>query len=236
VRDAKIRILSSLKRNSEEERKAWNDFAAKLKEEFPDYTPLLAKILEGLLSGGSDEDKIHLNHEIINAANDVIESIDKDELARWISIKHDPEDEEAETVKKKMETTHDQLTEALYRKGLALAEVDSVKAEQVPAEESSAIPSGQADQFEENFKELKKWVDIKSPKYCMLLMVRERRNGRLGMALKVLNEMIQDDSEPPKKKLYDLKIELLDQIGWSHVASYERRWMHVRFPPSLPVF
>lgn len=236
VRDAKIRILSSLKRNTEEEREEWNNFSASLKEEFPNYTPLLSKILEGLLSGSSDEDKIRLNQEIIIAANEVIKSIDKDELAKWISIKFDPEDEEAETVKKKMEEIRDQLAEALYRKGLALAEMDTVKIEKVPLDESTAMPSGQSDKFEENFKELKKWVDIKSPKYCMLLVVRERRNGRLGMALKALNDMIQDESEPPKKKLYDLRIELLDEIGWSHLVSYERQWMHVRFPPSLPLF
>ncbi|ONK71943.1 uncharacterized protein A4U43_C04F14000 [Asparagus officinalis] len=235
VRDAKIRILSSLKRNSEEERKAWNAFSASLKEEFPNYTPLLTKILEGLIAGGSDEDNVHHNQEIIKAANEVIESIDKAELAEWISKKPDPEDEEAETIQKKKETARDQLAEALYRKGLALAEIGS-KVEQAPAEESKEMLSEQSDQFEENFKEIKKWVDIKSPKYGMLLVVRERRNGRLGMALKALNDLIQDESEPPKKKFYDLRIELLDEIGWSHVACYEKLWMHVRFPSSLPLF
>lgn len=52
----------------------------------------------------------------------------------------------------------------------------------------------------------------------------------------VLNDRLQDDSEPPKKKLYDLKIKLVDEIGWNHVAAYERQWMHVRFPPALPLF
>jgi len=41
------------------------------------------------------------------------------------------------------------------------------------------------DLFEENFKELKKWVDVKSPKYGILLVTRERRAQRLGTALKV---------------------------------------------------
>lgn len=39
--------------------------------------------------------------------------------------------------------------------------------------------------FEENFKELKKWVDVKSSKYGTLLVIREQRSGRLGSALKV---------------------------------------------------
>ena len=52
----------------------------------------------------------------------------------------------------------------------------------------------------------------------------------------VLVDMIQDNGEPPKKKLYELKLSLIDEIGWAHLASYERQWMLVRFPPSLPLF
>jgi len=43
----------------------------------------------------------------------------------------------------------------------------------------------QGDLFEENFKELKKWVNVKSTKYGILLVTRERRAQRLGTALKV---------------------------------------------------
>lgn len=46
--------------------------------------------------------------------------------------------------------------------------------------------SGKQDPFEENFKELQKWVDVKSAKYGTLYIIRERRKGRLGTALKVL--------------------------------------------------
>lgn len=95
---------------------------------------------------------------------------------------------------------------------------------------------GHGDLFEENFKELKKWVDVKSAKYGILLVKRERRAQRLGTALKVLSDIIQDNAEPAKKKFYELKLSLLDEIGWTHIATYERQWMHVRFPPSLPLF
>ena len=46
--------------------------------------------------------------------------------------------------------------------------------------EASAI-----DVFEENYKELIKWVDAKSTKYGTLTVLRERRCGRCGTALKV---------------------------------------------------
>ncbi|KAL0907669.1 hypothetical protein M5K25_022092 [Dendrobium thyrsiflorum] len=60
------------------------------------------------------------------------------------------------------------------------------QAKQVNREEQSPTISGQLDDFEENFKELKKWVDVKSSKYCMLVVVWERRNQRLGTALKLI--------------------------------------------------
>jgi len=45
--------------------------------------------------------------------------------------------------------------------------------------------SSQKDKFEENFKELTKWVDVKSSKYGTLTVLREKRLSRLGTALKV---------------------------------------------------
>ncbi|KAG8652896.1 tripeptidyl-peptidase 2 isoform X2 [Manihot esculenta] len=250
VRDAKIKVFTSLKRATDEERSEWKKLSISLKSEYPNYTPLLAKILEGLLSESNIEDKIGHYEDIIRAANEVIDSIDRDELAKYFSLKSDPEDEEAEKVKKKMETTRDQLIEALYQKGLAIYDIESLegpKAETLAVTEgtkgvdttdkkTAPDAGGQPDLFEENFKELQKWVDVKSSKYGTLLVIRERRRGRLGTALKVLNDMIQDDGDPPKKKLYELKISLLDDIGWSHLATYERQWMHVLFPPSLPLF
>nr|XP_010918543.1 tripeptidyl-peptidase 2 [Elaeis guineensis] len=247
VRDAKIKVLSSLKRDTEEERLAWNELSTSLKTDYPKYTPLLAKILEGLLSSGADQDKVSRDKEIVDAADEVIDSIDREELAKCLSLKSDPEDEEAEKIKKKMEVTRDQLAEALYQKGLALADIESFEADQSVEKSETATnksldgaeiltKSDQSDPFDENFKELKKWVDVKSTKYCMLLVVRERRCRRLGTALKVLTDMIQDESEAPKKKLYDLRIQLLEEIGWTHLASYERQWIYVRFPSSLPLF
>ncbi|KAI7979318.1 Tripeptidyl-peptidase 2, partial [Camellia lanceoleosa] len=67
------------------------------------------------------------HHECNEAADEVIGSVDTDELAKYFSFKSDPEDEGAEKMKKKMETARDQLAEALYQKGLAMAEIESMK-------------------------------------------------------------------------------------------------------------
>ncbi|GFP82230.1 tripeptidyl-peptidase 2 [Phtheirospermum japonicum] len=240
VRDAKIKVLSNLKQSTDEERSDWKKLSTSLKSEYPKYTPLLAKILEALISQNNVEDKVYHYKEIISAADEVIESIETDELAKSLSLKSDPDDEDADKKKKKLDTTRDQLADALYQKGLALAEIESLKGEIVEEKEETKAAksesSAKPDLFEENFKELKKWVDVKSARYGTLFVIHERRKGRLGTALKVLNDMIQEDGQPPKKKLYDLKLSLLEQIGWAHVVSYEKQWMNVRFPASLPLF
>jgi tripeptidyl-peptidase-2 len=54
----------------------------------------------------------------------------------------------------------------------------------------TAEMEGTKDLFEDNFKELQKWVDTKSLKYGTLLVLRERRRGRLGAALKVISSSL----------------------------------------------
>ncbi|KAL0371709.1 UNVERIFIED_CONTAM: Tripeptidyl-peptidase 2 [Sesamum calycinum] len=87
VRDAKIRVLSSLKQSTDEERSDWKKLSISLKSEYPKYTPLLAKILEALVSENNVEDKIRHYEEIIGAADEVIGSIDTDELAKYFPSK-----------------------------------------------------------------------------------------------------------------------------------------------------
>ncbi|KAG0483010.1 hypothetical protein HPP92_011094 [Vanilla planifolia] len=203
-------------------------------KQYPKCTPLLASILHGLLSGYVEEDKTTHYKEIVSVANEVIESVDQEELAEFFLFKPDHEVEEAEKIKK-MELTRYHLTWALYQKGLALAEL--FEANNETGEDATALKSPETqDSFEQNFKELKKWVDVKSPRYCLMLVAREIRFKRLGTALKVLCYLISNDSEPPKRNLYDLKIKLINKIGWPHLVSYERQWIHVRFPPCRFMF
>lgn len=228
VRDTKIKFLSSVKQLTEEDKSAWSELVVSLKSEYPKYTPLLSKILQCVLQKGTDGDKISHEKEVIAAADEVVGSIDKEELAKYLSLNSDPEDEEAQKFKKKIEETRDQLADALYHKCLALAEIESLKSDE-------SIEVSAKDIFEENYKELIKWVDVKSAKYGTSTVLREKRCGRPGTALKILNDLIQNESEP-KKKLYDLKIQLIEEMGWNHVSTYEKQWMQVRFPPSLPPF
>ncbi|KAK1554215.1 hypothetical protein Q3G72_009344 [Acer saccharum] len=69
---------------------------------------------------------------------------------------------------------------------------------------------GWSNLFEDYLKELRRWASTKSSKY-----------KRLETALKVLNDMIQDDTESPKKKIYEQKISLIDEMGWSPLTTHE---------------
>ncbi|CAI9260290.1 unnamed protein product [Lactuca saligna] len=246
VRDTKIKVLGSLKQGTEDERAEWKKLSVSLKAEYPKYSPLLAKILEGLVSQ-EVEDKVHHYEEIIGAANEVVESIDRDELARLLSMKGDPEEEEFEKTRKKMESRVEQLVEALYQKGLALVELASLKQGEMAAlaanlgaevvdKPTTTTTTADGDLFEETFKELQKWADKKSPKYKTLVIIREKHSGRLGTALKVIGEMMEEEGDPPQKKVYEERICLLDEIGWGHLVTYEKQWMLLRFPPNLPLF
>ncbi|KAG2242730.1 hypothetical protein Bca4012_014186 [Brassica carinata] len=137
---------------------------------------------------------------MIDAANEVVRSVDVDELARFLLNKSEPEDEEGE------------------------------------GEKEAEVGSSQKDKFQENFKELTKWVDVKSSKFGTLTVLREKRLSRLGTALKVLDELIQNENKSANRKLYELKLGLLEELGWSHLVTYEKQWMQVRFPTSLPLF
>lgn len=52
-------------------------------------------------------------------------------------------------------------------------------------------------------------------------------NYQSYMKFQMLCDIIQNDAEPAKKKLYELNLLLLDEIRWKHLATYERLWMLV---------
>ncbi|GLJ21474.1 hypothetical protein SUGI_0396320 [Cryptomeria japonica] len=253
VRDSKLRILSSLPRDTMEEYEEWRNLATTLKLQYPQDTELLTSILGGLVSMSLNEENRKHQKEIIDTGNDIIDSIDKDELAKYFSMKSESEDMDADETKKKMEAQREWLAEAYYRKGLAVEKIDSLKEKKVERDDNPAVASPESsddkeknvssldaddtrDLFEENYEEFRKWADVFSPKYGLLTIVRERRSKRLGTALKVLSKILEDKSKPPQKKLFNLKLALIEEIGWSHLVSYEKDWMLVLFPSDYPLF
>ncbi|MCO5584157.1 hypothetical protein L7F22_038080 [Adiantum nelumboides] len=256
VRDAKIKALSNLTRGSAEERKEWNDLASALKLEFPKDLKLLHEILIKLSATQKEEDGKDDVDEVIDAADQLLDVIDKEALAKFYGMNSVAEEPEAMKVDQEMEKQHDALVDALYKKGLALAKLedDSIvdelkggdsaqeKAElpsstEIPVEGGTqGSPAACDDRFEETYLELRKWVDISSTKYSLLKVIHEKRAGRFGTALKVLNELLQEDGKAPKRSLYELQVSLLEKVGWVHWAALAKKTLLVCFPPNYPLF
>eukprot|EP00252_Welwitschia_mirabilis_P023337 TRINITY_DN6570_c0_g1_i2.p1 TRINITY_DN6570_c0_g1~~TRINITY_DN6570_c0_g1_i2.p1 ORF type:complete len:443 (-),score=97.06 TRINITY_DN6570_c0_g1_i2:334-1662(-) len=233
VRDEKIKILGNLPMDSPEDCEEWRELAISLKSEYPNHTSLLARILEVVAKMDIKNDPIKHHSEVIKAADDVILSINKEELAKYFGIKHKPDEED---VKKHMEELRDYLADAFYKKGLALTELESLMPGEADEKKNEILGDSQNDRFEENYEELCKWADVTSHKYGLLSVQRERRLKRLGSALKVIDHLIQDDSKAPEKKLFDVRMSIIEETGWEYLASYERDWLLVRFPEKYPLF
>ncbi|KAK7360942.1 hypothetical protein VNO77_02961 [Canavalia gladiata] len=121
-------------------------------------------ILEGLVSRSNVKDKIHHDEEVIDAANEMICSVNREELAKSFALKV-IQRMRKQRISKKDEPNH------------LLANIESLK---------------------------------------------KIQKKMLGTALKVFCDIIQDDAKPAKKKFYELKLSLLAEIGWIHLAKYKR--------------
>ncbi|KAH7278340.1 hypothetical protein KP509_38G036900 [Ceratopteris richardii] len=266
VRDAKIKVLASLSRASAEERKEWNDLATALKLEYPNCLKLLHEILIKVVASQKKEDGRNGINEVIESADQVINIIDKDAVAKFFGIRSVAEDPDAMKYEQDMIKQRDALVDALYKKGIALAELedDSIvrlissnvelfsteenKEEenvqgtegtsnvQPPIASVSESSDASGGKFEETYLELRKWVDISSTKYSLLRVIHEKRAGRLGTALKVLNELLEEEGKPIKKTLVEQKVHLFEKLGWLHCAAYSKRSLLACFPPDYPLF
>uniref|UniRef100_A9U481 Predicted protein n=1 Tax=Physcomitrium patens TaxID=3218 RepID=A9U481_PHYPA len=242
VRNAKIKVLSSLSLETKEELEDWERLADSLKVNYPNYLQLMVEILNKMYgSQGIGEAKFSVA-KVIKAADNVIRLVDTGDLARYFSMKNESEDANAAKVRKEMEKKRDSLADALYKKGLALIQLEEDQTTQQKEvheasstealdgastsvkNESSQLSAPITDTFEETYAELRKWADINLPKYLLLTVKREKRSGRLGNAFKFLNDLIQDESKPPQKSLFELRIKLLEELEWPHLAEYERKW------------
>ena len=200
----------------ESRRKEFDALAKKLLTQTPALRPVLRTRLERL---------DHIDHrkqrlpEVVAAANDLIATIDTDKLARTLGQRGGRSADKAV------------LVDALYRKGRALAYMELPD---VLAQHPIADKTAHDKDFDNNFKELARWVDTTEKDYVLLHIRRERRRGRPAMALKWLSKYYP--GSPPNywyvKKRRDLYLEL----DWSHCHQYEQRWLLIQFPKTHESF
>ena len=234
LRDTKVAHLSELR--SRKERKAFDKLAAKLLKSSPNDLFILIEQLK-FLDDDNDKRKEHLP-EIVGQCDKIIAEIDQEQLAAHYGIQLNEDDKKAKTLRKEMDRKKSILTDALYRKGRALAYMDLPskysKPDEPPVKKFPKSKKERNKLFEATFAELEKWVDLKEPKYVLLHIRRERRLQRQGNALEALNDHIEESK--PTKLLFKKRGDLYDELGWDHWRDYERKWMILRFPAGYPPF
>ncbi len=211
--DFKVKQLARL--HGEEDRELFDRIAAEVLAERPDYLPVLVARLERADGVKREE---HLDG-VIAAADRVIDQIDQIALAAHYGVQLDPDDEAAAEQRKESDEKKAILVDALFRKAKALSDLS----------DGAADPA-----FEAAFANLQKWVDTTEGRYLDLHIEREHRHGHLGAVLKLLNAKIA--AQPTNRKLYERRIELLGELGWSHWKDHEEIRQLIRFPRGYPPF
>jgi len=234
IRDLQVGRLA--KWHAEKHKDDFDRLAAELLKSWPHHLPVLVEKLKRL-----DSDKTRKQHleQVIAAADEVISGIDTEKLAKHYGVKLNPDDTEAKDLRAELDKQLNTLTDALYRKGRALAYWDDQLRGQDKQDESEASglrkKLGDIDsRFEANFAELQKWADTAGDKFVLLQVRREKRLGRLGKALEHLNAKIK--GAPHEKRLYEKRIRLLNELTWTEWRDYEKRWFIIRFPEKYQPF
>ncbi|EPZ30926.1 subtilisin-like protein [Rozella allomycis CSF55] len=163
--------------------------------------------------------------KIVNAADKIISSIDASALTEHFGIKKQSFDKEFVKRNAEFNKLKDYLVESLVRK--ARSQI-SISVEEVS----------------KTLKELGKWVDVAEHSDALVPFVWvERQNKRYGNAIKAINKCISavkskesSDLIPLEKELYELRLEVLEQLGWKALADNERRWNVLRFPKEFMGF
>ncbi|MCH7689000.1 MAG: hypothetical protein IH899_20380 [Planctomycetes bacterium] len=180
-----------------------------------------------------DHEKSRKQHlpEVVAAAEYVLAQIDTEKLAAHYGTNVNAENPEEVKLRKTMDEQKSVLVDTLYRKGRALGYMELPD---VIAEHPIADPQAHDQAFEANFAELRKWVDTTDQKYFLLHVRRERRKGRYGNALKLLNKYIPTSA--PNYWSMKKRRDIYEKLGWNHLWKYEKNWLLIRFPGEFQPF
>lgn len=225
IRDLKVSHLEKLSKE-EKERGLFSKIFSGLVKEYPKHLPLLLSNLKHL---DEKKDRLQILAQIVAAADVCIQEISEDELALHFGKKVDKEDTDKVKRNKEMEKKKNILVESLVRKALALADSQEEKAQSM---------------FDETLQLLKPWVDIDSNgKYLPLVLERECRAGRFGIALKRINKTLLKNGKDSggvrpmtKANLYERRASVLKEIGYTSLHERDRAMKFVAAPSAYKLF
>ncbi len=217
--ELRLKQLNGLKWPADKE--VFDQLAAQIEAEHPGDRRVLVARLHVL----DHDDREERLPEVVAAADAVIASINRDELARFFGTQIDEDDPEQKKTLKVRTAEREDLADALYRKGRALGYMELPEVvEKHPIADAATHDAA----FEENFRELSRWVDTTADKYYLLQVRRDRRKGRQGLALELLNRHLATES--PNEEHFEKRRDMYGELGWEDWRDYEQRWMLIRFP------
>ncbi|MCH2149142.1 MAG: S8 family serine peptidase, partial [Phycisphaerales bacterium] len=224
-----VRLKHAADFDHEEERPAFLAFVQQHLDENPTDHKVLRLQLEWVVDDDTFEDEQEHAAAIIVAADAAISSVDQDAVAAWHGREHDAEDvEEDEDAVESIRRQRELLTDALMEKATA----QSLLVEH--ADEASDEERQEA--FEATWRQLEVWGDPAAMDDAgfELAVTRERRRDRMAIALGMVEDRIDD--HPHDQELYELRLELLEDLQWEHLASAQRSDLLRRFPDSYQPF
>jgi hypothetical protein len=220
-RDAVVHWLNGLiEKKSKDALEAYQLSSPTILEYFPDYLPLLSVELKAL----ADQKPRDL-HLINQTAESLIAKVDQTALAAHFGTKHS-ESQRPELVEVHKEFTQQKeiLTNTCLLRARALLEL-------VQKDEAT---HGEA--FNEAVHELEKWVDLREAKHVDLYVEYLTRLNQHGKALQAINKAIKGHSNGPvEKKLYEIRQNCFDLLGWTHLRSSQQWLLLTRFPSDYPL-
>lgn len=216
VRDLEVARLGALRKA--QEKKAFATLAAEILREHPGYLPVLVEQLKLADGKGPPHAERRSREAVVRAAERIIQRIDTVRLAAHFGRKDAPKTAKAKALDARMKMRRDALVEALFRK----------------ARVEAAAGSSQSKAFEATYAALKRWVAIDEDRFLALRVQRARARARLGEALGLVRAKLEKKSGA--RKLYEVELELLEALGWTHWVKQRRAWLAIRFPSAYPPF
>jgi len=209
--DSKVQFLSKLL--SDKKRRAEiPKFIDQLFKENSKYLPILDLQLKYL---DQPSDRMNQLDSIITAADEIISSIDKISLAAHYGTKiPDSEDPVLIKTRKEMDKQKAFLINALYVKANAMMDKPNTTA------------------LIDAINAFKTWGDIEDAKYNSLEINFLNTQALYGSALKIVMKNLDSTSE---RKMFDLQIELLKKLQWTHWINFYKNWSIIKFPPSFAI-
>ncbi|XP_057301280.1 tripeptidyl-peptidase 2-like isoform X1 [Hydractinia symbiolongicarpus] len=222
-----------------------NTWIAKL-----DGSPLIEELLNKM-NGNIKSQNSYLNaldtskerlsklREIISTADKIIDQVDQDKLLSYLAMKIDP-DTEAEKRKSEMEKQKEYLLNALYKKGLALADglLEINKRENAAGDteqqETTNDAAYQVEDLTECYRNFQKFVDATDSKMLMMTVRHGMVHKHYGRALKALLKYFEENGTT--KAYYDVYLQLVESCGCHHIVSYLRNWNLLKFPDTYELF